>query len=300
MNKLMSVIIVTWNREKDIEKCLDSVLASDYSNLEIIVVDNASIDGTVELLEKKYQNKIKLIKSSTNLMAGGGRNLGATVAQGEFLLFIDSDNVIDAKMISILHKNISEIPEAGMVGPKMYYLSAPKIIWWAGAEINLLTSKTTYRGLDEEDVGQYDKNFQVGHIPNVFMVKKEIWDKVGGIDLQFVMHYEESDLAEKIKKIGKKIYFIPEAKTWHNIPRGSDKSSRNFGGETAERVYYTARNRVLFMKRNAGLLNYFLFVFLFNPVFVLLYCYKYLKNGQIFAIKRYLKGTFDGLFCKKD
>ena len=77
MSKLVSVIIVTYNRKKDIALYLTSVSKSNYDNYEVIVVDNASSDNTVEVLEKNYCNKIKLIKSDENLMAGGGRNEGA-------------------------------------------------------------------------------------------------------------------------------------------------------------------------------------------------------------------------------
>ena len=171
---LVSIIIVTYNRENDIDKCLESVFRSSYKNYEIIVVDNASKDNTIQILERKYKDKIKLIKSKKNLMAGGGRNLGAKYANGTLLLFIDSDNIIDKDMVKELVNSILGLYNAGLVGPLMYYYVDPKRIWWAGANINLWTSKTTYIGIDETDKGQYNDVRKVGHIPNIFMIKN-IW-----------------------------------------------------------------------------------------------------------------------------
>ena len=260
MKNLVSIIIVTFNRKNDVVRCLDSVFKNNYDNFETIVVDNASSDGTAEYLEEKYGNKINLVKSDKNLMAGGGRNLGTKHAKGEYLLFIDSDNIIDKTMISELILGIKKNKNAGMVGPIMYYLSDTKKIWWAGADINLWTSKTSYIGIDDYDKGQHNKITEVGHIPNVFLIKRSTWDEVGGIDADYVMHYEESDLAEKVKRKGYKLYLIPDAKTWHNVPLSSDNTGRNFGAESLKRIYYTSRNRIVFMKKNA---NFFQFTFFF-------------------------------------
>lgn len=299
MSKLVSVIIVTYNRKGDIAKCLESVLKNVYDNFEIIVVDNASSDGTADFLRKKYNSKIKLIKSEKNLMAGGGRNFGAKNAIGEYFLFIDSDNIVDKNMITELVLGIDKIKDAGMVGPLMYYFSDPKKIWWAGADINLWTSKTNYIGINEYDEGQYNDIIKVGHIPNVFMLKKDVWMDVNGIDADYVMHYEESDLAEKIKKCGYEPYLVPKAKTWHNVPLSNEKNIRNYGGESPERTYYTARNRVLFMRRNAPKINYLFFVLIFNNIFLLAYIFNYIKNKRWDLAKTYAEGVAAGLMNGK-
>ena len=93
----LSIIVVTYNRKEEVLDCLKSIFENDYKNFELILVDNASTDGTIVAVEKVFGNKIKIVKSKINLMAGGGRNLGASYAKGKHLLFIDSDNVIDKK-----------------------------------------------------------------------------------------------------------------------------------------------------------------------------------------------------------
>lgn len=304
MKKSISIIVVTYNSKRDIKNCLESISNSDCNDYEIIVVDNNSTDGTVDILERDYKNKIKIIKSNKNIMGGGGRNLGAKYANGDYLLFIDSDNVIDKKMVTELVKGMKRY-NAGMAGPLMYSLKDPQRIWWANSYINLWTSKTTYMGFGEIDKGQYNLVKEVGHIPNVFMIQKWIWDQLGGIDKDYVMHYEESDLAERVRKIGYKIYIIPSAKTWHNVLllNNYDVLKLNnqvwvsmIGGKNnLMRNYYSARNRVLFMKKNANLLQYLIFLFLFLPLSTIFYLYKIIKSNNFKIAKTYLKGTVHGI-----
>ncbi len=293
----VSIIIATYNRLRDVDLCLESIFTSTYINFEVIVVDNASTDSTSEFLEKKYKNKLKLIKSETNLMAGGGRNLGAKYARGNYLLFIDSDNVIDGEMVRELVNFCKNLKQVGMVGPLMYYYEDKNRICWAGATINLWTSKAKYIGIGEIDCGQYKKVREVGHIPNVFMIKKEVWKSVGGIDELFGIMYEESDLAERIKNNGFKLYIIPSAKTWHNLPAGNRNPLRAIG-ETQKRVYLISRNRIVFMKKNCNILQLVCFAILFLPLFTLFYEYKLIKLRQYKFAGQYIRGVWDGIMLK--
>jgi len=296
MDNLISIIIPTYNRKNDLESCISSILISEYRNIEIVIVDNASTDGTAELLNEKYKNEIKVIRSDINLMAGGGRNLGAKYAKGEYLLFIDSDNIIDYKMIGNLVYGIKSIKNAGMVGPSMRYYKEKNRIWWAGADINLWTSRTSYVGSYEIDSGQYDAIREVGHIPNCFMIKKDIFFNARCFDEFFGIMYEESDLAEKIKELGYKIFIIPSAKTWHNVPMRASDILRTHGLHNEERAYLISRNRVYFMKKNANILQYFIFLIFFLPAFTIYYEYKILKFKQYKIAKVYLAGVCDGIF----
>ncbi len=297
---LVSVIIVTYNRKDDTVECIDSVLKSTYKPIEIIVVDNASSDGTTEELESRYGKKIKLIRSYRNLYAGGGRNFGARNASGEYLLFVDSDNIVDRDMI----KNMIEVEvrnrylNIGISGPFTYYKSDPKRLCWTNNRMSLSTSITLFEGSGEIDQGQYD-NFElikVHHIPNVFMVPKKIFKEVGGIDKDYVMHYEESDLAEKIKKRCFIVALFPQAKVWHNVPLGRQEGHKSFKGENPSMVYYVSRNRIVFMRKNSGGVRLFVFLVLFNNIFLLYNLGILLLNGKFSLMALALKGYFDGLF----
>jgi len=248
---LVSIVIVTWNRKKQISECLNSVREIRYPSLEIIGVDNNSTDGTAEgTAEEIEQNfpEVILVRNEENLMAAGGRNAGIRQAKGDFIFFFDSDNVVDKNVVFELVRVISQNPKIGVVGPKMYYYRDPNGIWFVGAEINLSTSKTTYIGHNEMDRGQYDQIQDTGHFPNAFMVRKEVFNKIGSFDAyNFVMHYEESDFCMRANKAGFKVVYVPTAKVWHDIPPPSEATNTlGYGGlDNKQRTYLTARNRII-------------------------------------------------------
>jgi len=293
-NPLVSVVVLTRNTEKQISRCINSILNSSYKHYEVIAVDSASTDRICDLISEKFP-QVKLVKCKKDLLASGARNLGASFAKGEYVLFVDSDNVIDKDMILHLVKVAIENEIAGILGPKMYYLENPKMIWYAGADINLITSKTNYIGINTIDNGQFNEVKEVGHLPNVFMIKKKVFEKISGFDTEnFPIHYEESDLAERIKKEGYKVLFVPHAITYHDTPlKIKQGKGKGLALNTRERAYYNFRNRILFMKKYGK--NYLLFVLAFLPFFVSLYLLIALKIKRHDLLKSIILGVKDGL-----
>lgn len=297
--KLVSIIIPTYNREKEVLECISSLLNISYPNFEIVVVDNASHDNTVVNIKEKFSNikNIKIVELNQNLGASGGRNEGVRHAKGEYLCFVDSDNRVDKNFLTEL-VNLAETDEnIGFVGPKMYYFEDPKRIWYAGAEISLLTSRTRYIGIGEVDKGQHNQIREVGHIPNVWLVKKGVIEKIGMIDTNYIMHYEESDWAMRARKAGYKIMFCPAAVVYHNIPLPKkSKGLRSLiGFDNQYRIFYAARNRTRFMKKFASKLNFVLYLLIFNNLFLIQYCLILLFYRRMDLIKSYIKGYLSGM-----
>jgi len=294
---LISIVIVTWNRKKQITKCLDSVKKIIYPSLEVIVVDNNSTDGTAEEIEQNFPEVI-LVKNEENLMAAGGRNMGIRQAKGDFIFFLDSDNVVDKNVVCELVRVISQNTKIGVVGPKMYYYRDPNRIWFAGAEINLLTSKTTYIGHNETDRGQYNQIRETGHFPNAFLVRKDVIEKIGDFDEQYFIMYEESDFCLRANKAGFSVLYVPTAKVWHDVPLPSETANtlgyRGLGDK--QRAYWLARNRILFMKKNARFYSYIIFLSVFLPLFTLYYTSIIILHRKLSILRGYLRGIYDGLF----
>lgn len=296
--ELVSVIIPTFDRQSDVLNCAASILNSSYREIEIIIVDNNSSDRTVEELTKKYSmdSRLKLIKSKTNLGAGGGRNRGAEEAEGKYLLFVDSDNVVDGRMIDHLTNFFENHPDCGMVGPLMLLESDRETIWTYFADINMFTSQAKYKGTGEKNVGQFPEIVPVGHIPNCFMVKRTDFKKVGGFEEKYIVVYEEADLAEKIKRLGKKVYLFTKAITYHAVELSKTNDRNNYGFRSSERAFLLARNRVYFMRRNATLIQFITFFFIFNPLIFLYYEMNLLRNRDFVKAASYACGMCKGFF----
>jgi hypothetical protein len=293
---LVSIIITTWNRKKDTMECLKSLYSQNYSNYEIILVDNGSEDNTPQEIRKKFQ-KVYIVENKKNLGIAGGRNSGLRFARGSYILFLDSDTIVDKNMIRELINVIEKGKKIGIVVPKMYFLDTPNLIWYAGAKVNLLTSRTQNIGAYEIDQGQYDEVSETSHGPTAFLCRKELIDKIGGHDEDYFMSYADLDFAIRTKKAGFKVLYVPSAKLWHKISAGKDKNPiRDLLGTFPFRAYYFARNRIIFMKKNVKFLNFIFFLLFFEPFFISVYIIKIVLYNQWKYLKMYLKGIRDGVY----
>ena len=133
MGSLISVIILNYKGKDYIEECLDSVLEQTYEPLEIIVVDNASSDGSLRILKEKYSSKIKLIESNANLGFAGGNNLALEDAKGEFIALLNNDAIADRRWIEEFMSAVSRCDGTfGMWASKILFYEDREIIDTAG------------------------------------------------------------------------------------------------------------------------------------------------------------------------
>jgi len=190
MGPLISVIILNYNGKDYIEECLDSVLYQTYEPLEIIVVDNASNDSSLEILKEKYSSKIKLIESNANLGFAGGNNLALEDAKGEFIALLNNDAVADRRWIEEFMSAVSRCDGTfGMWASKILFYDDREIIDTAGHLI-YPDGLNRGRGKGEKDKGQYDKEEEV-FFPSgcAAIYRKEMLDIIGFFDPDF-LHME--------------------------------------------------------------------------------------------------------------
>ncbi len=295
---IISAVVPAFNRREETLACVDSLLCSQQVPVEVIVVDNASRDGTADAVAARFGERVRLLRSAVNLFAGGGRNLGAAQARGRYLLFVDSDNVVAPDMARILVESMQthSAERIGLAGPFMYHWDHPDRLCWTWGDIGLWSSRTYWKGQGERDGGQWAgvPYVEVGHIPNVMMIEGNLFRDVGGFDPLFPMHYEESDLAERLRRRGYRCALFPRAKTWHRIPFQKTKGDRACRGENPDLLYYAVRNRILFMRRYAGPWRLPLFFAFWSPLFLWYHLLLLIRNRQTELIPLAVKGWRDG------
>jgi len=290
-----SVVITSYNRREEVVRLLQCFLKWITKNpLEIILVDNASTDGTVEYVKKHFP-QIYLIINERNELAVRARNQGYKAATGKYILSIDSDNYFTNDFLSNLIKEMENDSQVGMVGPLMLYRKYPNKIFFAGADISLTSSLTHFDYLfsDCRKVQLYKKF--TGHIPNCFLFKRKILSEIGYMDEDYIMSYGESDFAEKIKKAGYKILFSPQSIIYHDAPLLAEEKPTTCGFRSTMRAYFFGRNRIIFMKKNAGIANFILFSLFINPVIFIFYLFNLMYYQQFNLLKYYFLGYFDGI-----
>ncbi len=297
MRPLVSIVIPTYNRKDDAVKLIDSIYAQDYKNFELILVDNASSDGTYETIMKKYSKKAKIIRNEINTGVCGGRNTGIKNSKGDYIIVIDHDTIVDKKMISELVNFLEANPKAGVVGPVVYYANEKDRIWCAGSIVNMKTGRVKFFGDNEKDIGQFKEPFEVQEIPSAFMFRRNIIDKGVKFDEFIFATYEDSDFCMNAMKLGYKVYCIPSAKLWHNVhkPSGVDAKLQNIGLVTPNRTFYVSRNKIVFMTKHADRLNLFVFILIFVPLYAVYYNLMIIKGKRWDILKYYWLGVLAGI-----
>ena len=235
----ISIIVLNWNGKKMTEECLNSLMPQLNKNFEVLVVDNASTDGSVEYLKKKFK-KIKLIRSKENLGYAGGNNLGVKKAKGNYILILNNDIILDKNFLKEIWKHKDD---ADILGVKNYYYDKKNIIWAIGSKINLLTMKASLIGNKIQDKGQLDKTQIDYTVGSAMLINKKVIDEIGFLDENYFCYYEETEWQTRARNTGFKISWIPTAKLWHKVGFSTG------GGRTPTSTYYLTRNRGYYIKK---------------------------------------------------
>lgn len=241
MIQKVSVVILNYRVKELALKCIESVVQSDYSNLDIIVVDNNSGDDIEKDLNGSH---VHFIQTGSNLGYSGGNNRGIqkALANGaEYVFILNPDTEISKTCISELVKYAKK-ENSGIVGPKIHFKNN-QTIWFAGGILALQNVLGSHRGVNEIDNGQYEKIEKTDFITGAaMMVKKEVFTKVGLLDDRYFLYYEDSDFCFRAKQVGFKIMYIPSAVVFH-------ENAKSTGLGSALQDYYITRNRMLFASK---------------------------------------------------
>jgi glycosyltransferase involved in cell wall biosynthesis len=187
-----SIIVPTYNRQRILRRCLKAVTSQEYPDYEVIVVDDASGDGTREMVEREYPD-VRYFQQKTNQGPAAARNRGIQEAHGEIIAFTDDDCLPPANWLSVLSAGFKVYPQAGAVGGLQ---EPPPEIW----SQNLLARYERYRTRQVYQLGSEVKiGWPVPVGTNNLAIKKEILMQLGGFDDDFpVASGEDADLLHRL------------------------------------------------------------------------------------------------------
>lgn len=235
---LCSVVITAYNAAADLPPCLDGLLAQDYPNFEIVLVDNASTDDTAAVVASYCMQdgveKLKLVQLPVNRAITGGYNAGAAAASGDILIFINADTVAQPGWLRELVRPIIEDSSVGMTTSRILLYDAPHLINTCGNDLTW-TGLTVCRGFNEAA----DKWQMPGDVVAVSgaacAVRRSLFETIGGFDETFEFYLDDTDLSLRGHLAGYRIRFAPDSMILH---RYTFKFS-------AHKVFYLERNRWL-------------------------------------------------------
>lgn len=220
MEEKISVIIITFNSEETIKKCLESVFK--YApDVEVLVVDNDSQDKTKEKV-CKFGKRVTLIESLKNLGFAKACNLAARQANGEFLLFLNPDAYLTQE------KNLEKLSESLINNPQ-YGLVAPKLVLPNGeVQKTVRNLPTAWRAFQEYILkikGAYDfyipKCTTLCQVESVvgacLLIKKDVFESIGGFNEKYFLYFEDLELCRNIKKLSLRVGYLPEVEVEHVV-----------------------------------------------------------------------------------
>lgn len=258
----LSIIIVNWNTREFLKNCLRSIYRTTRNmKFEIIVVDNASSDGSAEMVEKEFPGT-RLIKNKENRGFAFANNQGIKVAQGEFVLLLNSDTIILDNAIEESMNFMRRYKKAGAMGCKLLNQngslqpSCHRFISLGGAVLHkigiLKLLPRQYRAKFESPIVSWnnDEIKEVDYVKGAFLLlSASAIRKIGLLDEQFFMYAEEADLCLRLRRSGLKVYFYPFAKIIHL----KGQSSQSVGSVMEVQMIVS---RVRFLKKHHSLMYY--------------------------------------------
>lgn len=266
----LSVVIVNYNVKYFLEQCLHSVEAAIKGiDAEVFVVDNNSVDGSVEMVREKFPD-VKLIANTVNTGFSVANNQAIKVASGEYILLLNPDTVVELDTFSKSVEFMDAHPDAGGLGIKMVDgsgrflpeskrgLPTPAVAFYKIFGLSALFPKSRIFGQYHLGYLDNEKTHVVDVLAGAYMMlRRETLEKTGLLDETFFMYGEDIDLSYRITKSGYKNYYFPGARIIHYKGESTKKSSINYVF-----VFYNAM--VIFARKHFSQKNARLFSFLIH------------------------------------
>lgn len=240
---LVSVIVVTYNSIEWLKSCFNSLSRQTYSPLEIVVVDNASSDGSASWVATYFPDA-KLVCLTTRQSLAHAINRGAEIARGDYFLTLNPDVQLEADAIAQMIAVAQDDVLCAAVAPKLRLIWAPAFLNGLGNHVGAC-SWAMDNGLGHLDLGQFDA---WRHVPSACfaatLISRAAWEKIGALDEKFPLYYEDNEWCYRARLMGYTIRAAPQAIVYHafgaRVPSGA---ARSMSAEKLQNVIY---NRLRF------------------------------------------------------
>ncbi len=250
----LSIIIPHLKGLKILEDCLTSIFNSDYLDFEVLLIDNASEDGSREMVTQKFP-KVRQVRLQNNAGFAGGCNVGIRTSNAPYVLLLNDDTVLEADAIGLLVQTLDDDPKVGAAQPKLLNVHNHKRFDYAGACGGLIdvfgypfAFGRTFM-VQEEDKGQFDTPSQIFWACGTCAIfRREAVIEVGMLDEDFFAHMEEIDLAWRLQLADYRIVRVPRAVVYHY-------SGHTLPNTERRKMYLNHRNSLVCLIKNYSLIH---------------------------------------------
>lgn len=241
------IVIVVWNGLEDTLECLESLEHCHFVRKRILIVDNASSDGSSQIIAQRFPG-IQIIRSARNLGFTGGNNLGLEEAlrqRAKYAFLLNNDTTVAPDVLERMVRWADANPRAGMIAPVIHYYESPAEIWFAGARVNLARGMATHDPI--RDLSTQAAPFGTDWVSGCAMlVRLSAVMAVGMFDPRFYLTWEDVDWCLRMRAVGYRVVVVPSARILH-------KGGRSGRHLTKIHFYYAVRNSLLVARKHGGM-----------------------------------------------
>lgn len=255
-NILVSLIIVNRNGIKFIGECLRSIFSGSYADIEVIVVDNDSQDGSAEYIRSNFgaESRLRVLEErGINLGPAACRNIGAGKAQGKYLVFLDNDTEVEPQAIRELVLPLESDLSIGAAQAKLLRLGSGNFYDCAGDFLGPL-GFLIERSMGKQDTGQFDFIADILSAKSAAsIIRKSLFEKIKGFDSDFFMYLEETDLCWRVWLAGSRVVFIPGSRVYHAFKTPKKDFKKHYSKYVVR--FYGCRNYISTLIKNLEFRN---------------------------------------------
>lgn len=277
----VSIIVLNWNGKEFLKNCLDSLTNLTYSQIEIIVVDNCSADGSQKFVKKNYKNVI-LIENKENYGFAKGNNVGFEASTGDYILILNNDTIVAPDFINPLIKDFESNPKVACLQPQIRLSKDKQLLDGVGGFLTFTGFLYHFGYLKDRMLPKYNKKMKIFSAKGAcILLRRKALEKVGLFDEDFFIFFEETDLCYRLWLAGYSVMYEPESVIYH-LGGGDTTSSNSYQHE--KRLYMSVRNMLCCYLKNFGTYN----LFTIMPMFIftqIILCMYYLITLKINLLK---------------
>jgi len=238
-------VILNTNRRADTLACLESLARSQVLRPGILVLDNASTDGSVEAIRAMFPD-VEIHPLAQNLGYAGNNNVGirrALAMGAEWVLLLNEDVVVDANALRAMLEAAGGRANVGFVGPMVYHYDEPEIIQSAGGRLGP-GWQAIHVGQNTVDRGEFASPRSVEWVSGcALLARREMIESVGALDERFFYYWEETEWCLRARELGWDVLFVPMARVWHKGVQRDYQPGPNV-------TYYWARNWLMMLAKH--------------------------------------------------
>ena len=248
-NPLVAIVVLSWNQLQLTLACLESLQGLEYPDYRVLLVDNASTDGTPQAVRERYP-QVAIIENRENLGYAEGNNVGIRRALedgADYVLVLNNDTLVAPDLLSELVRVAAADSGVGLVGPTIYYADPPDMVFALGSRIRWAAGTIRHRGMFQpaSQVPGLTAPEPVDFLPGTaVLMSRQCLERVGLFDPAYFLNFEDVELCVRAGRHGFRVLFAPQAVIWHRV-------SATLGLASPANTYYMTRNALRFFWGNA-------------------------------------------------